>query len=335
MPSNTYGRQVLHALTNKSGGAVAKGDVVVVDTGNDEAFTTSTAGAVTGGVGVVEDAAIANNAVGRVVVEGYASLVNVSASVTRGHFGKTHTVVKQAVSAGASRGVGTFCQFLTGGTTPTARVYPPDLNASSGNVATDAIWDAAGDLAVGSGADTAAKLAKGAAGGALSVINGVVAWNSGTSFPGSKATGDRFWRTDLGMECYWDGAQWLTAQRFQQTLAGQDQLIPFSVTSTFFTPLWNGDYSLYIEKIYAVTAVITTNNGTNYWTVALSRGPSNTSLGSFTTAADTAGVNTAHTITVNAATGTTDLYAVAGYTKTLSPGVMYAHIGMVYRLIVT
>lgn len=35
---------------------------------------------------------------------------------------------------------------------------------SSGSVATDAIWDAAGDLAVGTGADTAAKLTKGAAG---------------------------------------------------------------------------------------------------------------------------------------------------------------------------
>lgn len=36
-------------------------------------------------------------------------------------------------------------------------------NGSSGTVATDTIWDAAGDLAVGSGADTAAKLAKGSA----------------------------------------------------------------------------------------------------------------------------------------------------------------------------
>jgi hypothetical protein len=34
----------------------------------------------------------------------------------------------------------------------------------SGNVATDAIWDAAGDLAVGTGANTAAKLTKGATG---------------------------------------------------------------------------------------------------------------------------------------------------------------------------
>lgn len=39
----------------------------------------------------------------------------------------------------------------------------------SGDVATDAIWDAAGDLAVGTGANTAAKLAKGSDGDVLTI----------------------------------------------------------------------------------------------------------------------------------------------------------------------
>jgi len=84
---------------------------------------------------------------------------------------------------------------------------------AGGSVATDAIWDAAGDLAVGSGANTAARLAIGAAGGALSRVNGAVAWNSGTAFP-TAATGDRYWRTDLGLECYYDGTRWLTVQEY-------------------------------------------------------------------------------------------------------------------------
>lgn len=51
------------------------------------------------------------------------------------------------------------------------------LAGSAGSVATDAIWDAAGDLAVGSGANTAAKLAIGATNGmSLQRIGGVVAW---------------------------------------------------------------------------------------------------------------------------------------------------------------
>lgn len=48
----------------------------------------------------------------------------------------------------------------------------------SGSVATDTLWDAAGDLAVGSGADTAAKLTKGSNGTVLTVTAGTVGWGA-------------------------------------------------------------------------------------------------------------------------------------------------------------
>lgn len=52
-----------------------------------------------------------------------------------------------------------------------------EASGGSGDVATDAIWDAAGDLAVGSGANTAARLAIGATDGmALQRVSGAVAW---------------------------------------------------------------------------------------------------------------------------------------------------------------
>jgi len=131
MPSNTYGRQVVEALTNKSGGSVAAGDVVIIDTTNNDAFTTSTAGAFQGMVGIAQET-IANNGTGRVLTAGYAALVNVNASVTRGNYGKTHTVAKQATDAGASRAAGAFCQFLTGGTTPDAHLFGfPDGSAAT------------------------------------------------------------------------------------------------------------------------------------------------------------------------------------------------------------
>ncbi len=50
------------------------------------------------------------------------------------------------------------------------------VGGASGAVATDAIWDAAGDLAVGSGANTAAKLTKGSDGTVLTVTAGAVGW---------------------------------------------------------------------------------------------------------------------------------------------------------------
>src|SRR5262245_13860757 len=122
MSSNTYGRQVVVPLTNKSGGSVAAGDVVVVDTTNNDAFTTTTSASTTNVVGVAQET-IASNATGRVLLSGYAALINVNASVTRGNYGVTHTVAKQATDGGSSRTGGTFCKFLTGGTTPDAIVF--------------------------------------------------------------------------------------------------------------------------------------------------------------------------------------------------------------------
>ena len=52
-----------------------------------------------------------------------------------------------------------------------------DIGGAGGSVATDAIWDAAGDLAVGSGANTAARLAIGATNGmVVQRVSGSVAW---------------------------------------------------------------------------------------------------------------------------------------------------------------
>ena len=84
--------------------------------------------------------------------------------------------------------------------------------AGSATAATDTIWDAAGDLAVGSGANTAAKLTKGAAGGALSIINAAVAWDSGTSSPAPQRPATATGASDLGQEFYFDGTRWAHTQ---------------------------------------------------------------------------------------------------------------------------
>lgn len=169
--SNSYGRQVVLPLTNKSGGGVIAGDVVIVDTTNNDSFTTTASAGSLLAIGVAQET-IASNAVGRVLVQGYAALVNVNASVTRGNYGKTHTVAKQATDAGASRAAGTFLLFLTGGTTPTALVFPVDL---AGAALTNPMT-AVGDLIKGgaSGAPTALALTVPAANilEVLGVVNG-------------------------------------------------------------------------------------------------------------------------------------------------------------------
>lgn len=164
MPS-TVGRVVVAVQTNKSGGAVAYGDVVITDAANDSAFTTTTSSGLTSAlVGVcIEPNGIANNSSGRIQYQGVCPQVNAAASVTRGNFVKTHTVAKQATGS-ASRTNGTFGVALTTSSTPIVLLFGlPDISAS-GNVAADTIWDAAGDLAVGTGADTATRLALGRSG---------------------------------------------------------------------------------------------------------------------------------------------------------------------------
>lgn len=158
--SNAFGRQVVLPLTNKSGGGVIAGDVVIIDSGNDAAFTTTTTGATTVPLGIAQET-IANNAVGRVLIAGYAALVNVPASVTRGHYLQTHTVVKQA-TGNATRQAGSAGQFLTGGTTPTAFLFGiTDGSTGAGGIAAT-IVDVKGDLIAATAADTVARLAAGA-----------------------------------------------------------------------------------------------------------------------------------------------------------------------------
>ena len=176
--SNTYGRQVVIPLLNKSGGGVIAGDVVVIDTANNDAFTTDTAGAFIGGVGVAQET-IASNATGRILTAGYAALVNVNASVTRGQFGKTHTVAKQATGT-ATRGVGTFCQWLTGGTTPDALVYPVDLLGSS---LTNPMTTK-GDIIIADTGGTPTRLAAGATAGMLLRSAGSAAFETWALPPG-------------------------------------------------------------------------------------------------------------------------------------------------------
>jgi bifunctional DNA-binding transcriptional regulator/antitoxin component of YhaV-PrlF toxin-antitoxin module len=116
------GRQVVIPLTNRSGSEVAEGDVVILDSTSDESFkTTTTARYDDTLVGVAQET-IANLGVGRILVAGYAPLVNVDAAVTRLHFMETFTVAKQA-HGNAARRTGSTGQFLSSGTTPSAHLW--------------------------------------------------------------------------------------------------------------------------------------------------------------------------------------------------------------------
>jgi hypothetical protein len=121
------GRQTAtRTLTNKSGGGVVQGDVVVIGDGaTDNAFTTTTTASFNArAVGVVMET-IASNAAGLVAVGGWVPKVKTNAAVTRDHYLFSHTVAKQATGA--------FGQALASSADPPAVIWPlPEGTAASG-----------------------------------------------------------------------------------------------------------------------------------------------------------------------------------------------------------
>lgn len=211
----------------------------------------------------------------------------------------------------------------------------------TGAVGTDPIWDAAGDVAVGSGANTAARLPIGNAGGHLSRINGAVAWDSGTSNPGSAAAGDRYWRTDIqgGLGIFYDGTRWLSQQMFPlhvpSTVSGSGQSATYGMQLGGFF----GTYDMYVERLCVSTLTSTTQSGTQYWTFQLEKNDVNTyssvgsALSTQSLAADDWVLLTTDIDTVVSLATCAEMRVLA--TKVSTAGNNFANATVYYRLIIT
>lgn len=134
MANTALNRSGVLLMTNKSGGAVAQGDVVIVDVTTAASFTTTTTSAYSSGpVGVVlEPNGIANNGVGLVAITGYVPKVALSGAASLGDLFKTHTVAKQAVRHAAPEVEGDFGAVLGTGTTPAAVLWGNPNQAAAG-----------------------------------------------------------------------------------------------------------------------------------------------------------------------------------------------------------
>ena len=171
-------------------------------------------------------------------------------------------------------------------------------------------------------------------------------YSEGTSQPGSPSTNDKFYRTDLNLLTYYDGTRWLTVTKYPHYFSMLDAAVNTGITATQhaargMVPL-KGIRGIWVEEFQAATFVSTTNNGTNFWTVALVRqdldAASNT-VASFTTGSgpDTASKHVNHvTASVGAVLDTSAVVLNVTVTKTLSPGlILVSGAIMWYRGIVT
>ena len=125
-------------LTNKSGGSVAKGDTVIVDSANASAFTTTaTAGFVNGQIGVVLET-IANNGKGMVAFGVWIPQINLNTAATIGQFIKHHSVAKQGTPHSAPMQAGDFAIALEASATPKALLFGSVFQG--GNIDTNLGW---------------------------------------------------------------------------------------------------------------------------------------------------------------------------------------------------
>jgi len=107
---------------------------------------------------------------------------------------------------------------------------------------------------------------------------------SGTSFPGTPATGDLFYRTDRHIEYFFDGTQWLSRQLFTLPFGLQEALIPHTTSSTHWAVNpFNGDWDIYIEKLKVSYLLTTATTSANYFSSRLNHanpaGAAGTNLG--------------------------------------------------------
>lgn len=142
-------------LTNKSGGAVSYGDVVILDNTNANGFTTTTTGALsTRGLGVVlEPSGIANNASGMVALGGWVPKVNLNTAAAVGQFLKTHTVAGQATPHASPQVEGDFGIALSASATPPAILFssPNGPQAAGSGTVTNTGTLTSGKLLQGNG----------------------------------------------------------------------------------------------------------------------------------------------------------------------------------------
>src|SRR5512139_2403259 len=181
------GRSIVMPLTNNSGGSVGKGDVVIVDTADAGFTTTITEKQTTEIVGVAMET-IAAAADGRICVGGFVEVVNLNNSAGYGDFLYTDDVVKFGI-ASATLESGAFGQALDSGATPPAVLYiKPERFIDA-----DPVWEAKGDILVGTGPNAAAIVSIGSNDDVLTVSGGTAVWAPPAAAPVTPVDPTDFW----------------------------------------------------------------------------------------------------------------------------------------------
>lgn len=162
---------------------------------------------------------------------------------------------------------------------------------------------------------------------------------SGTAFPGSPSSGDFFYRTDLGVLCWFNSGLWLGPER-SIAWSHRNTTQPFSVNGDVVAEYRIRSASTIYLKAWAIsTHVVTTNSGSAFWTVALLKASDASDITTKNTSADAP--NTwVEQAEVTSFTGNPYTYAgVQGFAvqvrKTGAPGNIYLDQELIYHVVYT
>jgi len=164
----------------------------------------------------------------------------------------------------------------------------------------------------------------------------------GAAFPGSPATNDRFYRTDLGMEFFYAGS-WLSTQVFRADSEVSEVALPYAATDSgqrvIFPNTAHGNSDIYLLSsvtVFRVTAGGTALGASHKWVCTGTKQPSGAALGTTIATIDSGAsgawrhLNTVHNSLLTAASN--DEIDIT-WTKTGTPGTLRAHTLFHYRLV--
>jgi len=152
----------------------------------------------------------------------------------------------------------------------------------------------------------------------------------GTAFPGSPASGDIFWRSDLRMDCFYDGTRWLSKDLMTYQITSLRMVIPFTSNQSVNASWPRADGGdIYIEDVWCDTYVATTNSGSAYWTINFN------GILSLSTISNSPNVVVREQSAVDAVHNNGSSWMQADFAKVSTPGNIYGTVSFTYRWVLT
>lgn len=152
--------------------------------------------------------------------------------------------------------------------------------------------------------------------------------------PGGLQTGDRFYHSGASLRVVYVSPNWLTIFEYSQDLTPYGRTAqPYSgAATTLLIGPTRTDLGAFVTRVKVYADVATTNNASNYWSLAVKY--AGTSVYTFNTSADSAGAQINEEDAPNVAVASPGAFSTLDITgKTGAPGSIVANCAIWFRLI--